>query len=253
MAIDEGHRNFHTKDGRYAPMAKVLEADGCQVVGHRTAFETESLKGVNVLVIANPLPAKGTDEIRSAFSPAEIELLVKWVREGGALMLIADHRPYGEATADLAKAFGVEMSGGFVVDQDEPGPILFSTAESQLADHEITRGREIGQRVDRVVTFTGQALRAAGAFEPLLTFDKETVLFADRASINRNAASKNVAGWHQGMVSEVGRGRIAVFGEAAMFSAQLSVNERPMGMNAPAADQNEQFLLNVLHWLTRKL
>jgi hypothetical protein len=47
-----------------------------------------------------------------------------------------------------------------------------------------------------------------------------------------------------------GRGRVAVFGEAAMFSAQLAGPERrPMGMNAPEAPQNPRFLLNLVRWL----
>ena len=50
---------------------------------------------------------------------------------------------------------------------------------------------------------------------------------------------------------KVGRGRVAVFGEAAMFSAQLAGPKQPMGMNAPQAEQNHQLLLNVMHWLSR--
>lgn len=47
------------------------------------------------------------------------------------------------------------------------------------------------------------------------------------------------------------RSRRAVFGEAAMFSAQLSGPARtPMGMNAPRASGNAQFAVNVMHWLT---
>jgi hypothetical protein len=39
-----------------------------------------------------------------------------------------------------------------------------------------------------------------------------------------------------------------------MFSAQVQgPNRLPMGMNDPAAPQNPQFLLNVLHWLSRLL
>jgi hypothetical protein len=54
----------------------------------------------------------------------------------------------------------------------------------------------------------------------------------------------------QGAAFRLGRGRVAVFGEAAMFSAQIKGSERvPMGMNAPAASQNPQFVLNTLHWL----
>ena len=63
-----------------------------------------------------------------------------------------------------------------------------------------------------------------------------------------------VKGWYQGAVMRFGKGRVAVFGEAAMFSAQLAgPNRSPMGMNAPIAKQNPQFLLNILHWLSGKL
>jgi hypothetical protein len=58
-----------------------------------------------------------------------------------------------------------------------------------------------------------------------------------------------VGGRLQGAVIPIGSGRAAFFGKAAMFSAQLSDN-RPMGMNAPMAEQNFQFVLNVMHWLS---
>ena len=55
----------------------------------------------------------------------------------------------------------------------------------------------------------------------------------------------------QGAVIPFGKGRVAAFGEAAMFSAQVSgPNRMPAGMNDPGAPQNAQFLLNVLHWLS---
>ena len=60
-----------------------------------------------------------------------------------------------------------------------------------------------------------------------------------------------VAGWCQGAVLGVGKGRVAIFGEAAMFTAQLAGPEKKsMGMNAPEAAKNYQFLLNVMHWLS---
>lgn len=45
-----------------------------------------------------------------------------------------------------------------------------------------------------------------------------------------------------------GKGRIVIFGEAAMFTAQLQ-GKNKMGMNTKSASQNAQFLLNTLHWL----
>jgi hypothetical protein len=71
---------------------------------------------------------------------------------------------------------------------------------------------------------------------------------------NDSTPSVPIQGWFQGAVKELGKGRVAVFGEAAMFSAQLAGAERrPAGMNHPIAKQNPQFLLNVMHWLSRLL
>ena len=47
-----------------------------------------------------------------------------------------------------------------------------------------------------------------------------------------------------------GKGRVVVQGEAAMLSAQISGSEkRRMGMNVPGND-NKQYVLNVMHWLS---
>ena len=61
-----------------------------------------------------------------------------------------------------------------------------------------------------------------------------------------NAQRPDMSGsWHR-------EGRVAVFGEAAMFSAQVTgPNRSTMGMNAPVAAQNAPFLLNVMRWLAR--
>ena len=65
------------------------------------------------------------------------------------------------------------------------------------------------------------------------------------------ARARNAAGWLQGAVLILGQGRVAVFGEAAMFSAQIVPRNPPFraGFNAPGAEQNKQFILNVLRWL----
>ena len=52
-----------------------------------------------------------------------------------------------------------------------------------------------------------------------------------------------------------GEGRVAIFGEAAMFSAQVAGSGAQlfkMGMNAEGND-DRQFALNVMHWLARVL
>jgi hypothetical protein len=80
----------------------------------------------------------------------------------------------------------------------------------------------------------------------LLVFGPDGRLFADNDDANPSQAE----GLRQGAALQFGNGRVAVFGEAAMFTAQLSGPEaRPLGMNAPIARQNPQFVLNLLHWL----
>ncbi len=41
-----------------------------------------------------------------------------------------------------------------------------------------------------------------------------------------------------------------VFGEAAMFTAQITRSGSKTGLTSPEAKDNEQLLANVLRWLT---
>ena len=54
IGIDEAHRNFHTRNGRYKPFAALMESDGF-VVTAAPHFDARSLKGVDILVIANAM------------------------------------------------------------------------------------------------------------------------------------------------------------------------------------------------------
>ncbi len=53
---------------------------------------------------------------------------------------------------------------------------------------------------------------------------------------NRETPKILIDGWCQIAIMEVGRGRVAVFGEAVMFTAQLSgARKAPIVMNSPHA------------------
>jgi hypothetical protein len=259
VLVDEAHTNFHTTDGRYYAFAQLLRRDGYVVRGLRDPFTRQALAGARVLVIANALHPSNEQNWSlpnpSAFTPEEIAAVEAWVREGGSLLLIADHMPMPGAAADLGAAFGVAMGNGFAYDSTEQvSTMRFARDDRSLADHPVTRGRDAGERVDSVFAFTGQAFRVTvpGA-EPLMTLGRGTVLLLPEVAwqFSPETRRENVAGQLQGAVLRHGRGRVAVFGEAAMFSAQRAGPQRqPMGMNNPRAPQNVQFLLNVMHWLT---
>jgi hypothetical protein len=259
VAIDAAHHNFHTADGRYKPFAELVRRDGYRVGGLGQPLSADSLKAVDVLVIANPLHERNAGDWSppnpSAFRRAEIAALRAWVEQGGALFLIVDHPPFPGAAGELARAFGVGFRNGYAraghwgrgkPDTFEPG--------TGLRDSAVTRGRADNETITRVVTFTGSAFKPPGGATPVLVFGAGSVSVERRSApgVPPGEDEVPIAGWCQGAVMKVGKGRVAVFGEAAMFSAQLAgPKKQPMGMNAPEAKQNHQLLLNVMHWLTR--
>ena len=261
ICVDEAHFNFHTLGERFWAFGELLRRDGYQAIAHTKKFDARALAGCAVLVISNAQPsADEWDEYPyptpSAFTDAEIASVASWVNDGGALLLIADHMPLAGAAASLAKAFGVEFLDGFALrDPERQAQDIFSVADGTLRDHAIVRGRNARENVARVRTFTGQAFRAPGA-EPLLVFPAGFALRMPTKAWQFAADTPSLPARDllQAAVKSPGKGRAAFFGEAAMFSAQLAGPARlPMGMNAPGAETNFQLVLNVVHWLTRRM
>lgn len=263
VVVDEAHDNASTAafTNRYWPFARLLRADGCDVWRGKTRFSADELTGVSVLVVANAAGAPkpqlfginlpvSTDRKRSdpAFSPAEIEAVRTWVENGGSLLLVADHAPFGAAASGLAAAFGVRMHAGFVeVPGEVSDPLLFSTENGRLGEHPILRGSGPGTEVRRVMTFTGQSLDGPPGSTVLLRLPDTAVEAVPRG----DALVEERAGEAQGLALERGKGRVAVFGEAGMLTAQVA-SWRPFGMNTPGND-NERLVLNVVRWLAKRL
>jgi hypothetical protein len=260
VLFDEAHNNFHTASGRYKPFADLLTSDGYRLSPNSSVFTKDTLMGYHVLVIANPLgtPVETAADFaaanKPAFTAAECDAVRDWVNTGGALLLIADHYPVGAAAGILAKRFGVEMSNAFTDDPANYDPelhqILFSRTNKLLIDHAITRGRNQTERLNRIVTFTGQSL----------TGPKGSIAFlklADTAvdSLPPDRKTKvSAAGRAQGIALKYGKGRVVVVGEAAMLTAQLAGPEKAPfgGLNVPSID-NRQLALNIMHWLSKLL
>lgn len=257
VLFDEAHNNFHTARGRYKPFADLIISDGYTVVSNFKPFNKQTLGAFKVLLIANAMGAEDDDEdgaANSAFSADEIKAVHEWVKAGGSLLLIADHAPFGSAAEELAKQFGVSMSKGFVFDEQHsvegsPSLLIFSRENKLLQDHPITLGREQGERINRIQTFTGQALSVADAKAVFLKLGPDAKDTPDR----ERKTSTPVGGQAQGVAFKYGKGRVVVMGEAAMLSAQIfGANRTPMGMNVPGND-NRQLALNIMHWLTGEL
>jgi hypothetical protein len=264
VLVDAAHGNWHTIDGRFKVFARLLEKDGYQVRSAGEPVSPQLLATADVFVIANAVKGGENSEWKlptpPAFTADEIETLAGWVEDGGSLLLIADHMPFPGAVADLAEAFGVVVLNGYAKEAfDKTGTLTFTRASGLLADHPITRGRDDAEAVDSVKGFTGQAFRpVAPGFQPLMLMpDDWAVFLTEEASAFRpNTPKVSARGLHQGGVLRHGDGRVAMFGEAAMFTAQTLVRNGEtfrFGMNDPEAAGNAQFVLNVLHWLSGRL
>ncbi|KGQ20148.1 hypothetical protein LF41_2102 [Lysobacter dokdonensis DS-58] len=260
VAIDHGHHNASTANwwGRYWPFGRLLREDGYRVRYSEAAFTPAMLGAAQVLVIANAsggakpqflginLPwGGGADRSAPAFTAAEIAALRTWVADGGRLLLIADHAPFGAANAALASAFGVRMHAGFAeVPGEVSDPLRFTRGNARLdVAHPIVSGAGGGAPVACVQTFTGQSLDAPAGAANLLRLPRGTVETID----DHGTLRETPAGASQGLAFDYGKGRVVVLGEAAMLTAQVA-DRQPFGMQSPDCD-NVAFARNVLRWL----
>lgn len=264
VCLDEGHNNFHTLDNRFWAFGELLRRDGYVVESTKSKLTADVLRPCSILVIANAQLEGDWDTYPyptpSAFTPEEIATVHNWVQEGGALLLIADHMPLAGVAQALAAAFKVEFNNGFALKgyEDESKrdaafdmQTIFRIQDFTLAQHAITEGRTPEETVSYVRSFTGQAFLAPEAAEPILILPQDFISLMPEKAWQFGPDTKRipVGGWLQGAVMKYGAGRTAFFGEAAMFTAQLS-DLKPVGLNASQAEQNSQFVLNLMHWLS---
>ncbi len=303
VVIDAAHLNFHTAAGRYQPFADLLRLDGYRVASNTSQFTPDALRGVDILVIANARGGEGPEAFDTpAFTPDEVKAVHEWVEAGGSLLLVADHAPFGSGAEILSQAFGVSMGKGFTLDtapansSGNPTFLRFSRANGLLGNHPITHGRDAGERVGTVLTFTGQSLGVPAGASALLALSPTAM---DRAPPTRGEAAAraerinrirdsllaeaakrgralpetlvlggpatsgaeapqlaSAAGRAQGVALSSGRGRVVILGEAGFLTAQVvaipGMPVRKMGMNVDGTD-DQQFALNVMHWLSRLL
>ena len=269
VLFDEAHHNIHTASGLYKPFADLITNDGYQVTRNKEPFSQKTLGGYCVLIIANALGVNESND-DPAFTEDECNTVRDWVQASGSLLLITDHAPTGAAAENLAKRFGVEMSKGMTEDStnydNESGDtsqLVFTRGNGLLLEHPIAQGRDASEKINKVMTFTGQSLKAPENGAALLKLGESARNRAAMIKVEKSGGDTRVlinygtpvpaTGYAQAIALQFDKGRVVVLGEAAMLTAQLDgKTNRPFGMNVQGID-NRQFALNIMHWLTRLL
>lgn len=261
VLVDAAHGNWHTVDFRFKSYADLVRADGYRVGGSADPVTEDVLDGADVFVIANAVLG-GEDSVwvlptPPALTSEEVAIIERWVREGGSLLLIADHMPFPASVDELATAFGLTFHNGYArPGYDQSGLLVLSGDNGLLTPEALALGND-DQPVREIRSYMGQAFAIPEGAVPLMRMPDDWRLYLPSDAfvpMDEMTPSISVRGLYQGALLEHGQGRVAVFGEAAMFTAQAF--ERPngdvvrVGLNDPDAPDNAAFVLHVMAWLT---
>jgi hypothetical protein len=259
VLVDAGHQNvFTTTTNRLEPFIQVLRNDGYDVRMGREPFSQVALDPFALVVIATAQGSSTNTRFESAFTDEEIAALKTWILQGGSLLLATDHAPFDAAAAKLISALGGVGGEGYVRDTQNfytasdvppeslPGWLVFSRENGLLGEHPILRGRDSSETIAKVVTFGGSSVTAPKNGKALLTLSPTATNNARAGTPPRRL------GTQQGAAFVLGKGRVVVLGDATMLTAQHVQTggfSFQLGM-ARRDNDNKQFALNVMHWLS---
>ena len=128
-------------------------------------------------------------------------------------------------------------------------------SNSRLISSEITNGSN-GQKISSVTTFTGSSFSIPKEATGILKFNKGDICLQPKVAwqFKETTPQKDLENKYQGAIMNFGKGKIAVFGEAAMFTAQTVTNNSgvfKVGFHSDNAPSNSNFIRNLMYWLSK--
>ncbi|HEV8080846.1 MAG TPA: hypothetical protein VGP43_09045 [Chitinophagaceae bacterium] len=231
-------------------MINLLTNDGFKVVKNLGSFTKQSLAQTNFLIIRG-----------GQFEKDEIQLLNNWVLQGGALLTFTHHDwPLFD---EVLQTFGIQTKEietthdslhGLLRDRFtiNPSYIYFSEADSLLGNHPILKGRNISERIKKVQTLASKTIIGPRGSSILLKLSKSAVDFMsiDPEDRTSRVGIKTDGFRSLGIAFNYGKGKVVVTDAWALMALLFEPSERgKMGMNTPGND-NKQFALNIMRWLT---
>jgi unsaturated rhamnogalacturonyl hydrolase len=99
-----------TSNGSFANLARRFRSYDVELRTLRSRLDAASLQGVNLLIIVDPDTPEETPDPKY-IEDSEIEVLTKWVNDGGRLVLLGNDKGHAEFTHfnRLASRFGIQF------------------------------------------------------------------------------------------------------------------------------------------------
>lgn len=243
VLIDEAHRNVISLQTYLGPVGRWFEKLGYLVRPARGKADDilQATADRTVLVIANAQAPDGSPADASAFTEHEVIAIDGWIRDGGALLLVADRAPFGAPMRPLAKALGVTVDNNTILRTGADGK---PTGELTIdVNQHGERRHPIFDRVLTVVYVVGESVDGPGVMlrAPDGVYSGPTM----QAAEGPTAAGKPLI-----LAFEHGKGRVVVIGDGGVVSAFGSA-----GGNAHrgiSEGDNARLVRNVLKWLARR-
>lgn len=260
ILIDQAHNNGATLQPSFTVLSNILKEDGYNLSINSNELSIEEIRQFDVLVIVDPVAEENIDNWElptpSAFKNSEIDAINHFVKEGGSLFLVADHMPFSGASQKLAQSFGVNFINGFAIDTLQWDLIKFNRDTNSLKQHPIIDGRNYSEAIFEIGSYYGQCFTISNfEFTPILVFNDDNVVsYQPQRAWRFDSETQTIPakGLYQGVAGEYGKGRIVILGDSSLVGAYLiGKNARPIGLNSIEVKDNFQFILNIVHWLSR--
>jgi hypothetical protein len=260
VLFDEARKNHHHIETTYKPFATLITNDGCSVKSIDKPIDNTALANTDIYIIATAMGKEDPGD-KSPFTQSEIDKIEKWVQNGGSLLLITEHFPFGLAMSPLLNKFGVQVHNGYTEDtllnnKEVRDALLFIKSKCNL-----NLTHPILDKVERLNTFTGSSVKGDSTWTQLLIFTPNAQNFNVKVNVKKDGGDITTSveyadfysakGYSQGICKQHGKGKIVVLAESAFLTAQVDKNGNKYGMNNLNED-NKQFVLNLIRWLATK-
>ena len=109
-AMPEHYQWEGTTDGSFSKLANGFREHDVELRTLRSRIDAAALQGVNLLIIVDPDTPEETPEPKY-IEDSEIDVIAKWVAEGGRLVLLGNDKGHAEFTHfnRLASRFGIQF------------------------------------------------------------------------------------------------------------------------------------------------